>query len=179
MLTPSVLLQRTAGAGAVADRGDITNPPATSEAACSPAAPAAPAVADADNALRPVNAPAAAALAEVPPPFGDPSAAVVPPAATPTDSASLCPLACSGWVAPPRCLRCCASVCCSRWLTTNKGLVGELSTVSFTLMPSRKVLSSCLRSVFSCSSLLHQNDGILANVVTLLEPDIGNLQADV
>jgi len=32
-----------------------------------------------------------------------------------------------------RCLRCAAMVCCSRWLMTSRGLVGELSTASFTL----------------------------------------------
>jgi len=49
-------------------------------------------------------------------------------------------------------LRRSASVSCSRWLTTSRGLAGLLITASLTEIPSRKLLSSCRRSSFSLVS---------------------------
>lgn len=119
----------------MADRGDINRLPATAEATGPALVPVTTAAAeDADRALRPLKAPMPA-LAEAPP-LGDATPADTVPVATP-DSMSL-----GGGDCPVRCLRCCAMVCCRRWLTTSKGLVGELSTDSFTLQAqnSRKAV---------------------------------------
>jgi hypothetical protein len=128
---------RVAAAGAVEERGDITRLPATAAAAAGliPVIATAPLAADADKALRPVRGPTV--LAEALPPFGEPSLEPGPVAADPTaatpDSMSFGDA--GAWVVV-RGLRCCASVCCRRLLTTSSGLVGELSTASFTLHTS-------------------------------------------
>jgi hypothetical protein len=132
----------------VVERGDISKLPATWPA---PAAPAG----DADSTLRPLRgpmkaAPLPAAAAPPLPPLGDPRTPGPVPAATP-DSISLGEPGCCPAV---RCLRCCAMVCCRRWFTTSSGLVGELSTVSFTLQAGDSTRQEAPATL--ASSIMHE-----------------------
>lgn len=122
--TTSARAYLTTADGALTERGDISKPPTTGEAAVAriPVTTAA----ECTSALRPLRGPIVA-LAEGLPPLGEPRPAAPVPAATP-DSISFGDCACA-----VRCLRCAAMVCCRRWFTTSRGLVGELMTVSFTL----------------------------------------------
>lgn len=130
-----------AAAGAVEEREDITSLPATAAAAAGlvPVIATAPPAADADKALRPVRGPMV--LAEALPSFGEPSLEPGPaaPAAATPDSMRLGD---AGAWAVVCALHCCASVCCRRLLTTSSGLVGALSTASFTLHKSTATVAA-------------------------------------